>query len=124
LKITRIEPKGDGEDGGGALGEFVRIANVSDQIVDVARYSVADRDGHRYDFPSARLRPGHLLTLVTGEGQNRTDGQAPITLYWNRQAGVWNDRGDTAYLRNPAGEQVDRFEYTVGTRKERLPRGD
>ncbi len=124
LKITRIEPKGDGEEGKGALAEFVRIANISAQIVDVSDYSIADRDGHRYRFPSARLRPGHVLTLVTGKGQDRRDETGPITLHWNRRSGVWNDRGDTAYLRDPLGEVVDRFEYKVGTRRERLHRGD
>ena len=124
LKITRIEPKGNAEEGKEALGEFVRIANVSDQSLDVSGYSIADRDGHRYEFPSAQLRPGYVLTLVTGEGQDRRDHAGPVTLYWNRRAGVWNDRGDTAYLRDPKGEVVDRFEYKVGTRRERLHPGD
>jgi len=124
LKITRIEPKGNAEDGKEALGEYVRIANVSDQSLDVSGYSIADRDGHRYEFPSAQLRPGYVLTLVTGEGQDRRDRAGPVTLYWSRRAGVWNDRGDTAYLRDPKGEVVDRFEYKVGPRRGRLRRGD
>jgi len=124
LKITRIEPKVNAEEGKGTPGEYVRIANVSDQSLDVSGYSIADRDGHRYDFPSAQLRPGYVLTLVTGEGQDRRDHAGPVTLYWNRRAGVWNDRGDTAYLRDPKGEVVDRFEYKVGTRRERLHPGD
>jgi len=124
LKITRIEPKGNAEEGKGALAEFVRIANVSDRNLDVSGYSIADRDGHRYRFPSAQLRPGYVLTLVTGEGQDRRDGAGPITLHWNRRSGVWNDRGDTAYLRDQNGEIVDRFEYKVGTRRERLHPGD
>jgi len=124
LKITRIEPKGNAEEGKGTPGEFVRIANVSDQSLDVSGYSIADRDGHRYNFPSAQLRPGYVLTLVTGEGQDRRDHAGPVTLYWNRRAGVWNDRGDTAYLRDPKGEVVDRFEYKVGTRREHLHPGD
>lgn len=124
LKITRIEPKGNAEEGKEALGEYVRIANVSDQSLDVSGYSIADRDGHRYEFPSAQLRPGYVLTLVTGEGQDRRDHAGPVTLYWNRRSGVWNDRGDTAYLRDPKGEVVGRFEYKVGTRRGRLPRGD
>ena len=94
LKITRIEPKGNAEGRKEALGEFVRIANVSDQSLDVSGYSIVDRDGHRYEFPSAQLRPGYVLTLVTGEGQDRRDHAGPVTLYWNRRAGVWNDRGD------------------------------
>jgi micrococcal nuclease len=65
LKITRIEPKGNAEEGKEALGEYVRIANVSAQSLDVSGYSIADRDGHRYEFPSAQLRPGYVLTLVT-----------------------------------------------------------
>lgn len=124
LKITRIEPKGNAEEGKETLGEFVRIANVSDQSLDVSGYSIADRDGHRYEFPSAQLRPGYVLTLVTGEGQDRRDHAGPVTLYWNRRAEVWNDRGDTAYLKDPKGEVVDRFEYKVGTRRERLHPGD
>ena len=124
LKITRIEPKGNAEEGKEALGEFVRIANIADRSLDVSGYSIADRDGHRYEFPSAQLRPGYVLTLVTGEGQDRRDQVGPVTLYWNSRAGVWNDRGDTAYLRDPKGEVVDRFEYKVGTRRERLHRGD
>jgi len=124
LKITRIEPKVNAEEGKGTPGEYVRIANVSDQSLDVSGYSIADRDGHRYEFPSAQLRPGYVLTLVTGEGQDRRDHAGPVTLYWNRRAGVWNDRGDTAYLRDPKGEVVDRFEYKVGTRRERRHPGD
>jgi len=124
LKITRIEPKGNAEEGKGTLGEFVRIANVSGQIVDIGGHSIADREGHRYRFPSAWLRPGYLLTLVTGAGKDRRDGAGPITLHWNRRSGVWNDRGDTAYLRDQNGEIVDRFEYKVGTRRERLHPGD
>jgi endonuclease YncB( thermonuclease family) len=124
LKITRIEPKGNAEEGKEALGEYVRIANVSAQSLDVSGYSIADRDGHRYEFPSAQLRPGYVLTLVTGEGQDRRDHAGPVTLYWSRRAGVWNDRGDTAYLRDPKGEVVDRFEYKVGIRRERLHPGD
>jgi endonuclease YncB( thermonuclease family) len=124
LKITRIEPKGNAEERKEALGEFVRIANIADRSLDVSGYSIADRDGHRYEFPSAQLRPGYLLTLVTGEGKDRRDGAGPITLHWNRRSGVWNDRGDTAYLRDQNGEVVDRFEYKVGTRRERLHPGD
>ena len=124
LKITRIEPKGNAEGRKEALGEFVRIANISGQIVDIGGYSIEDREGHRYRFPSAWLRPGYVLTLVTGEGQDRRDHAGPVTLYWNRRAGVWNDRGDTAYLRDPKGEVVDRFEYKVGTRREGLHPGD
>lgn len=124
LKITRIEPKGDDEEGEGALAEFARIANISDQIVDLSGYSIADRDGHRYRFPPTRLRPGYVLTLVTGKGNDRRDETGPIRLYWNRRSAVWNDRGDTAYLRNPVEELIDSFEYKVGTRRERMHRGD
>ena len=124
LKITRIEPRGDGEEEKGALAEFVRIANISGQIVDVGGYSIADRDGHRYRFPSARLRPGYILTLVTGKGLDRRDEAGPVRLYWNRRSGVWNDRGDTAYLSDPSGEVVDKFEYKMEPRRERLHRGD
>lgn len=124
VKITRIEPRGDGEEGRGDLAEFVRIANISGHPVNVSGYSIADRDGHRYRFPSAGLRPGHVLTLVTGEGRDRRDEAGPITLHWNRRSGVWNDRGDTAYLRDPMGEVVDRFEYRTAARPQRLHRGD
>lgn len=124
LKITRIEPKGDPEEGNGGLAEFVRIASISKEIVDVGGYSISDREGHRYTFPSVRLRPGHLLTLVTGKGQDRLDEARPITLHWNRRSKVWNDRGDTAHLRDPSGNLVDTFEYRARPQRQRLQRGD
>jgi endonuclease YncB( thermonuclease family) len=124
LKITRIEPKGDAKEGKGAPAEFVRIANVLDRSMDVGGYTIADRDGHRFEFPSAQLRPGYVLTLVTGAGQDRRDPTGPVTFYWNRRTGVWNDRGDTATLRDPNGEVVDRFEYDGGTRRGRIHPGD
>lgn len=124
LKITRIKPTGDSEGGEGELAEFARIANISAEVVDVGGYSISDREGHRYRFPSAQLQPGHVLTLITAEGQDKRDGAGPITLYWNRRAPVWNDRGDMATLTDQGGELVDRFEYKVPTRRHRLHRGN
>jgi endonuclease YncB( thermonuclease family) len=123
LKITRVEPRGNDAEVGDPLLEFVRIANVAGHTIDVGGYSIADRRGHDYRFPSARLRAGHVLTLVTGPGRDRVDEAGPLVLYWNRRRAVWNNRGDTATLKDSTGRVVDRFEYTAAHRRPGRPHG-
>lgn len=42
------------------------------------------------------------MTVHTGKGRNTTTHR-----YWGRRAYVWNNTGDTAYLRYPNGKTAD-----------------
>lgn len=103
LKIVTLRLGLDGE-------EYVRVANVASGPVDVAGYRISDRAGRTYIFPSLVLLPGRALTLVSGVGPDRLDPDGPIRLHWGADRPIWDNAGDTAFLRAPDGELIDRFD--------------
>ena len=81
--------------------ESVQIRNNGLEPVRMDGWSLHD-DGvkHTYDFPAdLSLPPGREVTVWSGSG---AQGK---TLFW-KSSPVWNNDGDTAYLRNPSGEVV------------------
>jgi hypothetical protein len=47
-----------------------------------------------------------VITVFVGSG-----GDTASSLYWGTKAPIWNNRGDTAYLRNASGELVYIYTY-------------
>ena len=90
--------------------EYIVIKNVSAKKRALTHFKVVDpNDGQRYRFPVTTVKPGRTVTLHTGHGANR-----PGHRYWNRDAPVWNNDGDTAWLVNPQGKRIDRCHYNGG----------
>ncbi|MBA2559893.1 MAG: lamin tail domain-containing protein [Propionibacteriales bacterium] len=90
--------------------EYIVIKNVTARRHRLTGFRVVDRqDGQRYRFPRTILGAGHSVVLHTGHGQNN-----PGDRYWNRDAPVWNNDGDTALLKNRSAVVVDRCSYPGG----------
>jgi hypothetical protein len=90
--------------------EYIVIKNTSAKKRTLTHFRVVDpNDGQRYTFPTTTLKSGHTVTLHTGHGNNR-----PGQRYWNRDAPVWNNDGDTAWLVNPQGKKIDTCTYNGG----------
>lgn len=111
LKITSLKFNAPGDDRFNANGEYVRIASVADEVIDVRGYILSDAYGHRYTFPALSLKPGYSVLLVSGRGVDVTDPPDRIILYWQSDGPIWNNDGDTATLRAPEGSTVDTFQY-------------
>lgn len=111
LKITSLNFNAPGDDRFNLNGEYVRIASVADEVIDVRGYVLSDAYGHRYAFPALSLKPGYSVLLVSGRGVDVTDPRRQFTLYWQSDSPIWNNDGDTATLRAPDGSSVDRFRY-------------
>jgi hypothetical protein len=88
-------------------GEFVEIRNQGDTAQEMLGWTLYDRANHTFVFPNCRLEANGVLRIWTGAGEN-TDSE----LYWGRKAAVWNRSGDTAYLRDAAGNLVSTFTST------------
>jgi hypothetical protein len=72
--------------------EYIVVKNTSAKKRKLTHFRIVDpNDGQRYTFPSTSLKPGHTVTLHTGHGRNR-----PGHRYWNQDAPVGNNDGDTA----------------------------
>jgi endonuclease YncB( thermonuclease family) len=110
LKITNLHADAPGDDRVNLNGEYVRICNISPQTVDLKSFSLSDQEGRRYIFPTALLRPGYTLLLLTGAGKNMIEGDQ-LFLYWGSLYPIWDNKGDKATLSDSQGEVVDTFIY-------------
>ena len=73
----------------------------------LGNWTVRDVNGHVYKFPTFTIKPGYAVTLHTGSGTNNS-----THVYWGMGNYVWNNAGDTAYLRNSSGTLQDSCKFT------------
>lgn len=111
FKITTLHADAKGDDRFNLNGEYVRVANLEERPMNFKGFRISDCYGHTYSFPSAILLPGHTALLFTGQGKDLLDPRDQVKLYWNSDWPIWNNEGDTAFLRDPEGRLVDSFEY-------------
>ena len=103
-----IHANAAGDDNENLNDEWVRFVNAGDADVDLDHWIVADESASpRYTFAELVLVPGAAVTLFTGCGTD-TDAER----YWcNSGSAVWNNGGDTVFLRDPAGNIVASRSY-------------
>ncbi len=107
LRIVRIVYDAPGPDEDNPNGEWVEIANEGSEDVNLQGFTLKDEANHIYTFPAVTLRAGATLQLHSGRG---TDSKEH--LYWGLVGdSVWNNDGDTAYLRDAQGRLVDSYGY-------------
>ncbi len=85
-----------------------RFANVGVDPVDLDGWEVADESAsNRYRFTDLRLEPGSSVTLFSGCGDDDdTDRHWCVS-----GSAVWNNSGDTVFLRDERGNIVVSFSY-------------
>ena len=109
VSIT-VEIRADaaGDDNDNLNDEWVRFTNAGAAAVDLDGWIVADESAsHRYGFANLVLDPGRSVTLYTGCGSDTPDAR-----YWcNTRSAVWNNSGDTVFLRDPSGNNVVVYGY-------------
>ncbi len=107
LRIVRIVYDAPGPDEDNPNGEWVEIVNEGNRDVDLTGFTLKDEANHIYTFPAVTLRAGATIQVHSGRG---TDSETH--LYWGLVGeSVWNNGGDTAYLRDAQGRLVDRYGY-------------
>ena len=108
VRITALNYDAPGADHLAPNGEWVELTNQGDTPVDLSGYTLSDERAHVYTFSAVVLAPRATLRLHSGRG---TDTAAE--LYWGlANDAVWNNDGDTAYLRDAAGTFVDAYAYS------------
>lgn len=108
FKIVTVRANPPGDEREDPNGEYVRIACVSAEPASLAGYTLQDRFGHRYRFPPLTLHPGYTALVFSGEGTDALEAAGQARLFWRAGGPVWNNAGDEATLRDPAGTIVDR----------------
>lgn len=97
LNITALNPSGQ---------EWVEITNEGTAPVSMVGFTIKDEANHIYTFPDVTIQPGQAVRVYTEPGLNTAD-----TLFWSSSEPIWNDDGDTAFLRDTLGALVDSFGY-------------
>lgn len=83
--------------------EWISLVNTGSRAVNLKGYTIRDKANHVYTFGSFVIpAKGGRVWLHTGKGTNNSRNR-----YWGRGWYVWNNTGDTAYLRNASGRTVD-----------------
>ncbi|WP_245667468.1 lamin tail domain-containing protein [Actinomadura macra] len=105
VQIHRVyydSPGSDNRSNASLNGEWVQLYNTSGTSRQLKGYKLRDKTGYTYTFGSFKLGGKKSVYVHTGKGTNNATHR-----YWGRSAYVWNNTGDTAYLRYPNGSAAD-----------------
>jgi hypothetical protein len=105
IMIYKVQYNSPGSDTGSNTSlnaEYVVIKNTTRNNRVLTGWTLRDKTGYTYKFPAFTLKAGAIVTVHTGRGSATSTHR-----YYNRSWYVWNNTGDTAYLRNASGTTVD-----------------
>jgi lamin tail-like protein len=109
IVISKIYYDSPGSDGGSNTslnGEYITLKNLGKTNRVITGWTVRDPTGHVYKFPTTTIKAGSTVTVRSGHGTNGV-----TTRYWQQSWYVWNNTGDTAYLRSPSGSLIDKCSW-------------
>jgi hypothetical protein len=83
--------------------EWISLINTGSTSVQLRGWKIRDKAGHVFTFGTTTIAAnGGRVWVRTGKGT-----PYPRNRYWGSGNYIWNNTGDTAYLRNPAGTTTD-----------------
>lgn len=106
IYITNFHFNAAGDDNYNLNDEYVTLGNRCSYSVDMTSWTIKDETAsHLYTIPPFTFQAGSTFTLFTGTGTNTNSA-----LYWGRTSGnyaaIWNNGGDTLFLRDSGGNLV------------------
>lgn len=91
----------DGIQGTAEPDEYVEIKNTGGTAQNLNGWTLSDIAGKTYIFPSYNLQPNESIKIYTNMG----------TFTFGSGRAIWNNGGDTAYLKDNAGNPIDTYSY-------------
>lgn len=86
--------------------EYVKFHNDCSYPIEMDGWEIKDDTTHIYIFEGFVLNANSSFTLFTGFGSDTAD-----KLYWNSKNTIWNNAGDTLFLRDDTGSLVLSYSY-------------
>ncbi|MFI9642911.1 lamin tail domain-containing protein [Micromonospora sp. NPDC051925] len=106
VEITKVyynSPGTDNRSNTSLNAEYVKLTNRRSSTLNLKSWTLRDKSNHVYKFSGDfRLAKGASVYVHTGKGTNTSTHR-----YWGSGNYIWNNTGDTAYLRNSAGTGID-----------------
>jgi lamin tail-like protein len=103
LRIVKVRYKGK---------ESVTIKNVGPAKVNLRKYTLRDRSGHKLRFKKTRLKAGRKLRVFTGcrKGHKKAFRKG-ARYYACKKTELWDDGGDVVKLFTPGGSKLSQRGY-------------
>ena len=106
IYIVNFHFNAAGHDNYNLNGEYVSFGNKCSYSIDMTGWTIKDETARRvYTIPVFIFQPSSTFTLYTGTGTNTNKA-----LYWGKTprdyAAIWNNDGDTLFLRDSNGNMV------------------
>ncbi len=115
LHITSFHANARGDDRDNVNGEYLRICNVTNEAIDLKGYKITKKTGQSWTLPSVTVPAGHTFKLISGQGDNQADPAEQIEVYLQSPTPIWNNKSDTATLKDRDGQVIDSREHAVKT---------
>ncbi len=104
--LLNFHPNAEGDDNYNLNDEYFVLKNNSSNSIDMTGWIVLDSANHEFIFPNFVLESGKTVTIYSGSGINSSD-----QLFWNSEGAIWNNDGDTLYLKDKNGNLVLEYSY-------------
>lgn len=106
IYITNFHFNAAGNDNYNLNDEYITFGNKCSYSIDMTGWTIKDETAfHIYTTSAFTFQPGAMFTLYTGTGINTNSA-----LYWGRTSGdyaaIWNNNGDTLFLRDSNGKLI------------------
>ncbi|MHA2023397.1 MAG: thermonuclease family protein [Candidatus Thorarchaeota archaeon] len=111
LQLIDFHPDAYGDDNYNLNDEYLILGNKCAYSIDMSGWTIKDATSiHIFSMPTYTLEPMSAFTLHTGTGTN-----SQSELYWGRTSGeyaaIWNNNGDSLFLRDSKGLLVLDYSY-------------
>jgi micrococcal nuclease len=106
LTVSSIHADAEGDDSENLNDEYIIFENVGDSTLNMTYWTVQDEANNFYVFSTFFLGNNYSVTLYTGSG---TDTSTKV--YWESSKPIWNNDGDSLYLRDAEGLLVTYYSY-------------
>lgn len=113
LHITSFHANAAGDDRENVNGEYLRVANVSQEPIELAGYRLTDLSGRSWTLPSLILPAGHTVKIHSGQGDNQGSPDEQLAIFLGSDQPVWNNKRDRATLYDRHGRVVDSRDHEV-----------
>ncbi len=106
FNIINFHYNAAGNDNYNLNDEYFTLKNSCSYLIDLTGWTIKDEATHIYKFNNFNLGANVQVTIYTGSGQDTS-----TELYWGKTSAVWNNDGDTLFLRDKNGNFVLEEKY-------------
>lgn len=106
LSVSELHFDAEGDDTENLNDEYVVFENGGNASLNMTGWTVQDEANNFYVFPAFILGNASSVTLHIGSGVDTA-----TQLYWGNDRPIWNNDGDSLYLRDAEGFLVAYYNY-------------